>query len=1411
MSFGKRHGLWASWAVLISVAVPAHAAEPVQESANRPNIVLCMTDDQGWGDVSYNGLKKIRTPNLDAMAAAGLRFDRFYAAHPSCSPTRASVMTGRHPYRMNCLWPGMKLRKEEITIAQAVKQAGYRSGHFGKWHLNGVSGPGKIISNSDPFSPLNVGFDESFSVSNYFEPNWTFGHNGVPEKTSGDGSDVIVAQALKFMGEAVEKKQPFLAVVWFGSPHVPHNPLPEDRKAAGGSGYYGEIIGVDRGMGTLRAGLRKLGIAENTLLCFCSDNGSWLDENAPDAHGSNGVLRGKKGELWEGGIRVPGIIEWPVRIKRPSVTNVVACTSDLYPTIVDLLKIKVPNQVQPLDGISLVPLIDGQMKQRPSPIGFWHFGPTSLEDGPAVWNDNQYKLHRRDPGKYELYDLTTDLSEKHDIAAAHPEIVARMKRELEQWLKSVMRSNQGEDYRHAWKHFGSLYVLTTPDGANLPAKVTLKDFPLLVRLDKDFFDFSQAKQHGEDLRFSLPGGDSLPYQVEEWDPAKGVASIWVRMPVIKGNARQEIRLHWGNPDAESESSGKAVFNETNGYLSVWHMTHPVKDETGKLQSVDRGTTDTDGMVGPARHFPGQHGIFCGDKIVGYPEGSSPSTTEAWLKSDVANGRVLGWGNEQAQGKVILNYRSPPHIRMECYFSGADVIGKSAVPRSQWVHVVHTYQKGQSLLYVNGVLDGVTKTDGAPLNIRTPARMWIGGWYDVYDFAGDVDEVRISNVIRSADWARLQYENQKPLQTLTGHVVQPGKLLEVAPAQATVTEGQSVSFTAQAGGAQKLYWILKRDGQETVVATDRFHFTLPAGRVSGDQTWTLQLKAIYADGMKTREIPIAIKEAIADPQFTLRAPTAWDGRATIEVIPQVSNLKDLEAQRAGPVLCTWKLSDFAVTNEVLSDKLRLLRAQNSGTLHVTATMSNGGTPISQTVEIAVTEPEKDAWVIRTPDKDEKPVDNQFYARDDTNEAALYYNGKLDQPADSVFLKLYADDQLVKTEKGQLDADKSYALTAKLKPGLIVYKVEFGSISDGQETLLKTVNNLVCGDAYLIEGQSNAVATDWGSAQPPEFKSNWIRTFGHMWGSPQKEGVWGSATYRADREKLQIGYWGMELAKRLVEGQKIPICIINGAVGGTRIDQHQRNAKKSTDMSTIYGRMLWRVQAARLTHGIRGVLWHQGESDQGSDGPTGGYGYEDYRRYFLDMAAAWKQDFPNIQHYYLFQIWPKSCAMGHHGSDNHLREVQRNLPTAFSRMSIMSTLGIKPPGGCHYPPEGYKQIAMAVAPLVERDNYGQVSVAPITPANLKRASYASDAKTEIVLEFDQAVAWDDKLTSQFYLDKKPGQIASGSATGNRILLKLKGPATASKIAYLDSASWSPDNLLYGANGIAALTFCDVPILP
>ena len=959
-----------------------------------------------------------------------------------------------------------------------------------------------------------------------------------------------------------------------------------------------------------------------------------------------------------------------------------------------------------------------------------------------------------------------------------------------------------------WKHSGSLYILTTPDGANLPTSASENGFPLLVRLNKDFFDFSQAKTNGEDIRFSTPAGEPLAYQIDEWDSAKEVASVWVRIATIKGNDRQEIKLHWGKADAASESNGKAVFNESNGYASVWHMNDPVKDEVGTLESKDVDTTACIGIVGHGRHFAGKEGIFCGDKILNYPSGASDHSTEAWFR---ARGRIrpLSVGAMRAAGgsKIRMQFRSPPHIHIDSDFS--DVNGQSKLPMSQWIHVAHTYSKGQGKIYINGRLDA---SASPMLAIKSPARLWIGGWYNNYDFVGDIDEVRISRVTRSADWIKLEFENQKPMQSLAGLVSPPGDAFSISPSQVTVDEGHSAIISAQAGGAQKIYWILKDGEGETVVATDRMKYTFDAGRVSGDRKATLLFKAIYANEVKTREILVTIKEAIPDPVFTLSAPAKWDGRATIEVVPQISNLAEMKAAGAAELHYAWTTSDIAVIEETAPGKLILNRAQNSGKLYVTVTVDNGGKPVAQTAQIIVAEPSSDPWIARIAAKDEKPQENQFYARDDKNEGTLFYNGTLTEPAESVFLKVYADEKPYKDETLKPGADKAYAFSVKLKPGLVRYKVEFGVKTGQRETILDTVNNLVCGDAYLIDGQSNAEATAYGKEEYT-FSSPWLRSYGSLDGSPQgsRLKLWGNASARSPGGKTQIGYWGMELGRRLVEDQKIPICIINGAVGGTRIDQHQRNAADPEDATTIYGRLLWRVRAAGLTHGVRGVLWHQGENDQGADGPTGGFGWENYRQFFLDMAAGWKTDYPNIQHYYIFQIWPKSCSMGINGSDNRLREVQRMLPTAFSHMGIMSTLGIDPPGGCHFPPAGYAEFARLICPLIERDIYGRSFTASITPPNLIRAYYAAGKKDEIVMEFDQPVKWDDALTGQFYLDGEKGKVLSGKVSGSNVTLKLSAASTAQKLTYLDSKSWSQATLLRGENGIAALTFYDVPILP
>lgn len=958
-----------------------------------------------------------------------------------------------------------------------------------------------------------------------------------------------------------------------------------------------------------------------------------------------------------------------------------------------------------------------------------------------------------------------------------------------------------------WKHSGNMFILTTPEGADLPTTAVLENFPLLVRLHRDFFDFRQARPQGEDLRISADGRP-LAYRIEEWNPAAGTASVWVRIPRIQGNSRQEIRLHWGHPTAASESNGKNVYDEANGYFAVWHMDEPLRDDVGSLTVKDVGTTAVPGMIGPGRHLAGKQGMFGGDKIPNLPVGAASHSTEAWVRAERSNATIVAWGNEEGGrgSKIRMQLRSPPHLRIDSNFS--DVKGEGRLPLGEWIHIVHTYDREDGKVYVNGRLDGSARP---LLNLKSPARLWIGGWYNNYDFVGDLDEVRISRVARSADWIKLQYENQKPRQTAVGPLVQPGDEFSVSQPQLTVAEGSRTILTARAGGAQKIQWSLIENGKETVLATDRFAFEFAAGRTQGNASRVLRFRAILPRETKSIDIPVTITEAVPDPEFTLSVPAVWDGRKPLELTPNLVNLDALQRAGAGPLRYEWKLDNLAATAVRHESKLILTRAHNSGRLDISLSLDNGGAPVSRTATIEVTEPPHDAWIAQPPAADELPSDGRFYACDDTDQATLHCVGTLKTPAEQVFLRITADGKPFSQQFGPVSADGKYAISARLKPGLVKYACEFGSRAGAAETVLHRAENMICGDAYLIEGQSNAVATDVGRDDPP-LRSPWIRTFGGTSGNPQagRSDGWGEAVVR-DRNggKMQIGYWGMKLAERLVADRKVPICILNGAVGGTRIDQHQRNPLDSTDDSTIYGRLLRRVRQAGLTHGIRGILWHQGENDQGADGPDGRWGWETYRQLFIEMAGAWQEDYPNVRNIYVFQIRPRACAMGSGDSDHQLREVQRTLPRYFSKLRVMSTLGIRPTGGCHYPLEGYAQFAELIAPLVERDRDGTTFDRPIDAPNLRRAYFTDEHKQSLVLEFDQEIVWTDTAANQFLFDGKVGRVASGTAAGNRLTLALPEPLKAATVSYPDTATWGLDRLLVGRGGIAALTFCDVPI--
>ena len=299
--------------VVIVAMITAMTASAALATDERPNMVLVMADDQGWGDTAYNKHPHVLTPVLDDMAATGLRFDRFYTAHPICSPARAGFLTGRTPARMGSFNFGFSIRPEELTFPEVMQKHGYATAHFGKWHVGTVKA-------SSPLNPSAKGFDHYISHDNFFDLDPELSIDGAePSSFKGESSMIVAEAAVPFMRKSIKQGEPFLIVIWFGSPHTPHRAAEEDLahyKDIPGlrdneKNYLGEISGMDRAMGYLRKSLKDLGVAENTLLFYTSDNGP--DGKEGEGEGSAGGLRGRKGTIWEGGIREPGIIEWPPR------------------------------------------------------------------------------------------------------------------------------------------------------------------------------------------------------------------------------------------------------------------------------------------------------------------------------------------------------------------------------------------------------------------------------------------------------------------------------------------------------------------------------------------------------------------------------------------------------------------------------------------------------------------------------------------------------------------------------------------------------------------------------------------------------------------------------------------------------------------------------------------------------------------------------------------------------------------------------------------------------------------------------------------------------------------------------------------------------------------------------------------
>jgi arylsulfatase A-like enzyme len=442
---------------LVLVGGIASAAEP----ARKPNIVFILADDLGWTDLGCQGSRYYESPNIDKLAAGGLRFTSAYTCGPNCQPTRAALMSGQYGPRTGVYTVGsidrfnwqsqplrpvdnvQKLNPKVVTVAQSMQAADYKTGLFGKWHLG----------QDEAHHPLKRGFDESIvSMGKHFDFETT------PKVEYPKGAylaDFLTEKALDFMGR--HKDGPFFLCLHHFAVHVPHEAKPDliakfkDKKPAGGHHdptYAAMIASVDESVGRVIARLDELKLTENTVVIFTSDNGGvggYAREGLKRNEGitDNAPLRSGKGSLYEGGVRVPFVARWPGKVP-VGTTDVPWISVDLYPTCLELVGGTAPKG-QPLDGVSLVSTLTSGGKTAPDREFYWHFpgylgaGANSWRTTPAgaIRSGDHKLLEFFEDGRRELYNLHDDLGQKNNLADKNPDKAKELHGKLVAWRKAV--------------------------------------------------------------------------------------------------------------------------------------------------------------------------------------------------------------------------------------------------------------------------------------------------------------------------------------------------------------------------------------------------------------------------------------------------------------------------------------------------------------------------------------------------------------------------------------------------------------------------------------------------------------------------------------------------------------------------------------------------------------------------------------------------------------------------------------------------------------------------------------------------------------------------------------------------------------------------------------------------------------
>ena len=436
-------------------------------AADRPNVLLIMTDDQGYGDLGVHGNPVIRTPRLDRLAHESARFESFYVS-PVCSPTRASLMTGRYNYRTGVVdtYLGRSMmHADETTLAELLRDAGYRTAIFGKWHLG----------DNYPMRAIDQGFEQSLvhrgggigqpadpPGNRYFDP--VLQRNGQAVRTKGYCSDIFTTAAIQFIQQ--HRDVPWFVYLPYNCPHTPlqapeaeyyryramnlaHDRFPDRGYPLRGTAdqdaiarIYAMVSNIDSNVGRLLDTLDRLALSDNTIVIFLSDNG-------PQIARYNAGMRGRKGSVYDGGIRVPCFVRWP-RVVEPRTIDRVAAHIDLVPTLLEACGV-MPGSEQILDGRSLLPLLKGETENWADRELFfqWHRGDVPQRYRNCAVRTQNYKLVSSAPvsdasplpnPRFELFDMRRDPFEQHDIADEHPQIVARLRRAYDRWFDAMQQS-----------------------------------------------------------------------------------------------------------------------------------------------------------------------------------------------------------------------------------------------------------------------------------------------------------------------------------------------------------------------------------------------------------------------------------------------------------------------------------------------------------------------------------------------------------------------------------------------------------------------------------------------------------------------------------------------------------------------------------------------------------------------------------------------------------------------------------------------------------------------------------------------------------------------------------------------------------------------------------------------------------